>query len=66
MVRGGLPRQQTLRAMVQWSWELLTGAKRAVLAALSVFAGDSACGTHNPRLLARRPPSHSKASGEIV
>jgi predicted ATPase len=25
--------------MAQWSWELLTGAERAVLAALSVFAG---------------------------
>jgi non-specific serine/threonine protein kinase len=37
--RAGLPRQQTLRAMVDWSWELLTGAERAVLAALSVFAG---------------------------
>src|SRR6516225_3642792 len=37
--RAGLPRQQTLRAMVDWSWELLTPAERAVLAALSVFAG---------------------------
>jgi predicted ATPase/DNA-binding CsgD family transcriptional regulator len=37
--RTGLPRQQTLQAMVDWSWELLTGAERAVLAALSVFAG---------------------------
>ena len=37
--RAGLPRQRTLRAMVDWSWELLTGAERAVLAALSVFAG---------------------------
>jgi non-specific serine/threonine protein kinase len=37
--RAGLPRQQTLRAMVDWSWELLTGAERAVLARLSVFAG---------------------------
>ena len=37
--RAALPRQQTLRAMVDWSWELLTGAERAVLAALSVFAG---------------------------
>jgi ATP/maltotriose-dependent transcriptional regulator MalT len=34
-----MARQQTLRAMVEWSWELLTGAERAVLAALSVFAG---------------------------
>jgi len=37
--RAGLPRQRTLRAMVDWSWELLTGAERAVLAALSAFAG---------------------------
>ena len=37
--RAALPRQQTLRAMVDWSWELLTGAERAVLARLSVFAG---------------------------
>ena len=37
--RAALPRQQTLRAMVNWSWELLTGAERAVLARLSVFAG---------------------------
>jgi non-specific serine/threonine protein kinase len=37
--RVALPRQQTLRAMVDWSWELLTGAERAVLACLSVFAG---------------------------
>jgi predicted ATPase/DNA-binding CsgD family transcriptional regulator len=37
--RAAPPRQQTLRAMVDWSWELLTGAERAVLAALSVFAG---------------------------
>ena len=37
--RAGLPRQQTLRAMVDWSWELLNPAERAVLARLSVFAG---------------------------
>ena len=37
--RTALPRQQTLRAMVDWSWELLTSAERAVLARLSVFAG---------------------------
>lgn len=32
-------RQQTLRAMVDWSWRLLTGAERAVLARLSVQVG---------------------------
>ena len=35
----GLPRHRTLRAVVDWSWELLTGAERRVLAGLSVFAG---------------------------
>jgi predicted ATPase/DNA-binding CsgD family transcriptional regulator len=37
--RAALPRQQTLRAMVDWSWELLNPAERAVLARLSTFAG---------------------------
>jgi non-specific serine/threonine protein kinase len=37
--RAALPRQQTLRAMVDWSWELLVGVERGVLARLSVFAG---------------------------
>ncbi len=37
--RVALPRQQTLRALVDWSWELLNAAERAVLARLSVFAG---------------------------
>ncbi|WP_189174415.1 AfsR/SARP family transcriptional regulator [Streptomyces lasiicapitis] len=34
-----LPRQQTLRAVVDWSWDLLDTAERAVLRRLSVFAG---------------------------
>ncbi len=37
--RAGRPRQQTLWAMVDWSWELLNGPEQAVLARLSVFAG---------------------------
>jgi predicted ATPase/class 3 adenylate cyclase len=37
--RAALPRQQTLRAMVEWSWELLNGPERHVLARLSAFAG---------------------------
>ncbi len=37
--RAALPRQQTLRAMCDWSWELLTSAEQLVLARLSVFAG---------------------------
>ncbi|MEU0728569.1 BTAD domain-containing putative transcriptional regulator [Streptomyces sp. NPDC006140] len=34
-----LPRQQTLRAVVDWSWDLLDEAERRVLCELSVFAG---------------------------
>ncbi len=37
--RTALPRQQTLRAVVDWSWELLEEPERAVLRRLSVFAG---------------------------
>ncbi|MGW2640991.1 BTAD domain-containing putative transcriptional regulator [Streptomyces sp. NPDC001348] len=34
-----LPRQQTLRAVVDWSWDLLHEGEREVLRGLSVFAG---------------------------
>ncbi|MER6097956.1 BTAD domain-containing putative transcriptional regulator [Streptomyces sp. NPDC001728] len=34
-----LPRQQTLRAVVDWSWELLDAPERAVLRRLAVFTG---------------------------
>ena len=37
--RTALERQQTLRAAVGWSYSLLTGAERVLLARLSVFAG---------------------------
>ncbi len=37
--RTALPRHKTLRAMVDWSWELLTDAERMVLRRLSVFSG---------------------------
>ncbi|MFF8590269.1 BTAD domain-containing putative transcriptional regulator [Streptomyces sp. NPDC015220] len=36
-----LPRQQTLRAVVDWSWDLLDAEERDVLSRLSVFAGGS-------------------------
>ncbi|MFD9504957.1 ATP-binding protein [Streptomyces sp. NPDC060035] len=34
-----LPRQQTLRAVVDWSWDLLSQDERTVLRQISVFAG---------------------------
>ncbi|TCC32620.1 AfsR/SARP family transcriptional regulator [Kribbella sindirgiensis] len=37
--RTALPRHRTLRAVVDWSWELLSEAERAALRRLSVFAG---------------------------
>ncbi|MEQ4207359.1 BTAD domain-containing putative transcriptional regulator [Actinopolymorpha sp. B9G3] len=37
--RTALPRHRTLRAVVDWSWELLTDAERMVLCRLSVFSG---------------------------
>jgi predicted ATPase len=37
--RTALPRHKTLRAVVDWSWELLTDAERMVLRRFSVFSG---------------------------
>ncbi|MGW0481691.1 BTAD domain-containing putative transcriptional regulator [Nonomuraea sp. NPDC003214] len=39
--RGAPPRQQTLRATIDWSWDLLTGPERAVLRRLAVHADGS-------------------------
>jgi predicted ATPase/DNA-binding SARP family transcriptional activator len=37
--RTALPHHKTLRAVVDWSWELLTDAERMVLRRLAVFSG---------------------------
>jgi predicted ATPase/DNA-binding SARP family transcriptional activator len=37
--RTARPRHKTLRAVIDWSWELLTEAERTVLRRLSVFSG---------------------------
>ncbi|MET9343864.1 BTAD domain-containing putative transcriptional regulator [Nonomuraea sp. NPDC003804] len=37
--RTALPRQQTLRAVVEWSWDLLTEEERALAESFAVFPG---------------------------
>ncbi len=37
--RTALPRQQTMRALIDWSYDLLDGREQALLSALSIFAG---------------------------
>ena len=37
--RTAVPRQQTLQALIDWSWDLLTDADRQLLRRLSVFLG---------------------------
>ena len=37
--RTALPRQQTLRSLIDWSYDLLTGSEQALLRRLSVLAG---------------------------
>ncbi|MFE2377764.1 BTAD domain-containing putative transcriptional regulator [Streptomyces sp. NPDC059398] len=56
--RTTLPRQQTLRAVVDWSWDLLAEPERNVLRRLSVFAGgcgitavEAVCGAESLDLL---------------
>ena len=42
--RTALPRQQTICASIEWSWNLLSDSERILLRNLSVFAGDWALG----------------------
>jgi non-specific serine/threonine protein kinase len=37
--RTALPRQQTIRASIEWSWNLLSDSERILLRCLSIFAG---------------------------
>jgi predicted ATPase/transcriptional regulator with XRE-family HTH domain len=56
--RTALPRHQTLRAMIDWSYDLLAPDERILLARLSVFAGgwtmeaaEAVCGEHRTHAL---------------
>ncbi|MFE2511730.1 ATP-binding protein [Streptomyces naganishii] len=57
-----LPRQQTLRAVVDWSWDLLDEDERYVLGRLSVFAG----GCHLAAAEAVCGPAAFDALGSLV
>ncbi|MDX3233930.1 BTAD domain-containing putative transcriptional regulator [Streptomyces sp. ME19-01-6] len=59
-----LPRQQTLRAVVEWSWDLLDERERTVLRRASVFAGgwglsaaEAVCADAARAPLAANPPA---------
>ncbi|MEV0697399.1 BTAD domain-containing putative transcriptional regulator [Saccharopolyspora sp. NPDC050389] len=39
--RTSMPRHRTLRAVVEWSWDLLTGPEQVLARRLSVFAGNA-------------------------
>ena len=62
--RTALPRHQTLRAVVAWSWELLTEPERRLAERLSVFPGgvsavtaEAICAGDDPDLADAVPPS---------
>ncbi|GDY53078.1 hypothetical protein SVIO_037010 [Streptomyces violaceusniger] len=71
--RTALPRQQTLRAVVDWSWGLLDAPERTVLARLSVFAGgcglaeaEAVCGDVEERAGAVDPRDVAALLGSLV
>jgi non-specific serine/threonine protein kinase len=59
--RGALPRHQTLRALIDWSYDQLSAAEAALLRRLSVFAGgwtleaaEAVCGDRGLQIADRR------------
>jgi predicted ATPase/DNA-binding SARP family transcriptional activator len=74
--RTALPRQQTLRAVVDWSWELLSEPERVTLRRLAVFTGgctldaaEEVCGTAAPGAEGHRPAPEGavlEAIGRLV
>src|SRR6185503_11135706 len=48
--RAAVPRQQTLRATLDWSYELLSRSERRLLSSLAVFAGGWSLGSSRSRV----------------
>jgi predicted ATPase/DNA-binding SARP family transcriptional activator len=68
--RTALPRQQTLRALIDWSYDLLSEPERALLRRLSVFAGgwtleaaEAVCSGEWSVVSGEEPRSSATASG---
>ncbi|MEI5528236.1 BTAD domain-containing putative transcriptional regulator [Streptomyces brasiliscabiei] len=70
--RTALPRQQTLRAVVDWSWDLLDDSERTFLREVSVFAGgwdleaaEAICARPNPAPAPHTGPRTDPAPGSV-
>ena len=60
--RTALPRHKTLRAVVDWSWDLLTEAERMVLRRLSVFSGGASLEAAERVCVARTGEQRARSS----
>ncbi|MBO3746708.1 winged helix-turn-helix domain-containing protein [Streptosporangiaceae bacterium NEAU-GS5] len=71
--RTALPRHQTLRAVVEWSWDLLTPDERDLAERFAVFAGsamlddvEAVCGTPETDVLKTLPSLVDKSLVEVA
>src|SRR5580704_14731058 len=64
--RTALPRHRTLRAVVDWSWELLTDAERTVLRRLSVFSGGASLDAAERVCMARAVEHRAGDQDEVL
>ncbi len=62
--RAADPRHQTLRALIDWSWETLTEPERAALVAAAVFP--DGIGTLDAGVVARRTGTDAQAFDQLV
>jgi predicted ATPase/class 3 adenylate cyclase len=65
-IRTALPRQQTLQALIDWSWDLLNQAEQIVLARLGVFAGGWDLGAAERVASGDDPVDRDVADWEVV
>ena len=63
--RAAVPRHRTLRAVVEWSWELLSDAERLLAERLAVFSG-TICPSAAASVCARVSPDDPLADADIA